>query len=118
MTEAKDVLETAADVARRAARRLADELDPALPGSVERELAGTPGQYVDPISLGALVVSIASLAWTIYHDRGQDQAEPSAEALRRRVRIEVGQREEACADQRDLIIEVVVDEMLDGSREG
>jgi hypothetical protein len=67
------------DIARRVAARLAADLSPALPEQVEQELARDPleqpsERLVDPISLGALIVSIASLGWTIYHDLKKDHA--------------------------------------------
>lgn len=65
-------------VARRSAARLAD-IDSSLPDQVEQALAAdplaTPSERIfDPISLGALIVSIASLGWTIYHDTKKDRA--------------------------------------------
>jgi len=66
------------DVARRSAARLL-EIDPGLPAQVERALAEDPlaqpaDRLIDPISLGALIVSVASLGWTIYHDTKKDRA--------------------------------------------
>ncbi len=65
-------------IARRAAARLTD-LDPNLPAQVEQNLALDPlaqpaMRLVDPISLAALLVSAAALAWQIYHDLKQDHA--------------------------------------------
>ena len=66
------------EIARRSAARLAD-IDPRLPDQVEQALAEDPlsrpaERVIDPISLGALVVSIASLGWTVYHDTRKDRA--------------------------------------------
>ena len=66
------------DIARRSAARLVD-IDPILPDQVEQALADDPPsqpaeRVIDPISLGALVVSIASLGWTIWHDIRKDRA--------------------------------------------
>src|SRR4051812_21850734 len=98
---------TADDIARRTAAQLADEIDPRLPASVEQQLqGGTSGQYFDPISLGALIVSVASLAWTIYHDHRNDGRKPSPEVLARQVRVQVELPEHASVEQRDRIIEV------------
>ena len=63
-------------IARRAAANLVD-LDPALPAQVEQALVADPlaaseGRPIDPISLGALIVSVVSLGWTIFHDLKQD----------------------------------------------
>jgi hypothetical protein len=65
--------------ARRVAVQLAPDLDPTLPDQVQRALAEDPldrpaERLIDPISLGALIVSIVSLGWTIYHDLKQDRA--------------------------------------------
>jgi hypothetical protein len=59
-----------AHIARAAAAHLAAEHGPALPVDVEAALharGSTPGpeRYLDPVALGALIVS---LAWTIYTD--------------------------------------------------
>ena len=64
------------EVARRSAARLVD-IDPGLPDQVEQALAEDPlsrpaDRILDPISLGALIVSIASLGWTVYHDTKKD----------------------------------------------
>ena len=83
---------SAEDLARTAAAELAQELDPALPAYVERRLeAGTEGgeQFIDPgtaIALASLLVSTASLAWTIYQDLRTETATPSLDVLKTRVR--------------------------------
>jgi len=67
-----------------AAHRLAAEHGPGLPAEVEaalhtRDAGQRPGQYLDPISLGTLIVAIATLAWTIYTDQRKHPARlPSA----------------------------------------
>lgn len=70
--------DTIDEVARRSAARLVD-IDPRLPDQVEQALAEDPlsrsaDRIIDPISLGALVVSIVSLGWTVYHDIKKDRA--------------------------------------------
>ena len=110
--------EAAARAARGAARRLAGELGGQLRGDVEAALrarADPPArdQYVDPISLAGLVISVASLAWGIYRDlKGKGDA-PAREVVERRVRVEVRELDASTApEQRDRIIEVVVDELM------
>lgn len=76
-------------IARAAADRLATTLGPDLPAQVEQELNADPldppKRLVDPVSLATLLVSAASLAWTIWHDIKKDHATSSqteqAEAL-------------------------------------
>lgn len=116
--------EAAVNAARSAARKVAGELGGQLPGDVEaalRERADEQArdQYVDPISLAGLVVSVASLAWTIYRDLKGTGDPPRREVVERRVRVEVRELDASTApEQRDRIIEVVVDELMspvDGS---
>lgn len=69
-------------VARQAARDLALEFGPSLPDSVEVALAVDPldqpaSKVLDPISIGALIVSVAALGWTIYHDLKRDRETPT-----------------------------------------
>jgi hypothetical protein len=59
---------------RSAAAILAPDLGPNLPAEVEAALAARdaqqrPDRYLDPVSLASLIVSIATLAWTIYNDQ-------------------------------------------------
>ena len=88
----------AADAARAAAAILAPDLGPALPAQVEAALAARynqqrPDRYVDPVSLATLIVSIATLAWTIYNDqrtRHDDQDHnpgPQPDVIARQLRI-------------------------------
>jgi hypothetical protein len=67
--------------ARAAAERLTPDFGPGLAADVEAALhtrgsQQRPEQYFDPISLGALIVSIATLAWTIYTDLKKKTPQP------------------------------------------
>ena len=78
-------VETADDIARRSAARLVD-IDPQMPQQVERALAEDPfaepvERVIDPISLGTLIVTIASAGWTIYHDIKRDRATAGLDEL-------------------------------------
>jgi len=73
---------------------------------------GHPEQYLDPISLGALIVSAASLAWTIYTDLKTRTSRPSPQVIARRVRIELADRVPIEPTERDRIIDVVVAETI------
>ena len=80
------------DLARRSARRLAAQLDIEVEGPVEQAIAGSrPGQYVDPgtIALGALIVSIANLVWTMFNDLRNDHKQSSNDTIARQVRVKV-----------------------------
>ena len=108
--------------ARRAAARLAESLDSGLPEQVDRELATAadrdePRKFIDPgtaIGLGSLIVSLASLGWTIYRDLKQSGATPTVTSVARRVRVQVGTVQSASIEDRDRIIEVVVEEIVAG----
>jgi hypothetical protein len=88
-------------IARRAAQRLASDIDPTLLEQVEQELAKDPleqkdEKLVDPISLAALIVSLVSLGWTVHHDVKKDRREAEKAAETKRVADQL--REEATAN--------------------
>ena len=68
----------AASIARLAAARLTATLGPDLPAQVDQELNADPldppKRLADPVSLAALLISVASLGWTIWHDLKKDHA--------------------------------------------
>ncbi|OAR24177.1 hypothetical protein A8W25_17175 [Streptomyces sp. ERV7] len=110
--------------ARAAARRLADRLHPGLPDEVEAALyargaVARPGQYADLDSLATLVVSVATLAWTVYNDLRTRAGAPRREVAVRHVEDRLVRGDAlppslAPAD-RDRIIGVTVDEVLDAA---
>lgn len=64
--------DSVASITRASARQLAKSM-PSITLEAERAIllsrtSELPKQYFDPISLGALLVSAATLAWTIYND--------------------------------------------------
>jgi hypothetical protein len=113
-TPSKDA-EVVGRAARAAAHSLAAEHGPRLEADVELALhtvAGrqsAPEQYFDPISLGALIVSAATLAWTIYKDLKKQTPTPAANVVTRRVRLELPAGEQISTSERDRIIELVVE---------
>ena len=118
--------DTPEDIARRAAGRLAQEIDPALPAVVDGQLRGRGGaeppvRFLEPattIALGGLLVSLASLAWTIYRDLKKDAAAPSPDVLARRLRLQVELPEPVTTGQRDRLIVVIVEEVIASSGPG
>jgi len=105
-------------IARAAASRLTAKHGPSLPIDVEaalhaRDSAREPGRYLDPVALGGLIVSIATLAWTIYTDLKQRTPNPSPEVLARTIRVRLRETDTPSSTDRDAIIEVVVTETLD-----
>ncbi len=118
--------DTPEDIARRAAGRLAREIDPALPAVVEGQLRGGRGaepavRFLEPattIALGGLLVSLASLAWTIYRDLKKDAATPSPDVLARRLRLNADRPEAVTTERRERSIAVIVEEVIAGSGPG
>lgn len=109
--------------ARAAARRLADELDPGLRTGVEAALAAADGdrprQFVDPVSLGSLIVAAAGLAWTIYRDLRSRAAKPAPTVIVKQLEVELPADSAVPPVRRARIIEVVVEEVVrDGSSGG
>jgi hypothetical protein len=106
-----------ADASRAAAQRLADELGPGLAADVEEALEGrgeahSPERYLDPVSLGGLIVSVATLAWTVFNDLRNKTPKPPPEGIARRVRVELETHDSVTPAQRDRIIEIVVSETI------
>jgi hypothetical protein len=103
--------------ARAAAARLVDDTNRTLPGDVERALASRdrsqpPDRYFDPISLGALIVSAAGLAWTVYKDLRKKTPSPSPEVVARTVRVQLDGPEGLDSQRRDQIIDITVQETI------
>ncbi len=116
-----------APIARRAAARLADRLDPKLPALTERALAGgedTMRSYDAgaSIALAALLVSAIQLGWQVYHDLKKDRKDKKdgeegprqlQAVLVRRLRIGLTEVPRGLpAEQRDHLLEVVAEEIL------
>ena len=107
----------AADAARAAAAILAPDLGPNLPAEVEAALAARdtsqrPDRYLDPVSLASLIVSIATLAWTIYNDqRNRHHSDPPADSIARQVRITLRDQDTALPPGTDRITEIVATEI-------
>lgn len=71
-----------APIARACARDLAPRYGPSLPVAVEDALTGRrPGHFVDGVDVASLVVSAASMAWTIYNDIAERAKQPNRDEL-------------------------------------
>ncbi|WP_406485992.1 hypothetical protein [Streptomyces phaeochromogenes] len=114
--------------ARAAARRLITPAHPQLDDDVEAALqtyqtTKASDQYTDPIALGGLIVSIATLVWTIYNDISNRSANsPDADTVSRRIRQQLDQADTHALQlqfdpaERDRIIGITVDETLNATR--
>lgn len=88
-----DPVDPVAAAARAAARQLAPMYDLPLEAGVEEALLGartkeSPTQYLDPISLGILIVAIATLAYQIYSDRKKNGGKPTRDNVTQEVQEE------------------------------
>ena len=108
----------AIDAARAAAAILAPDHGPHLPAEVEaalaaRDAAQRPDRYIDPVSLASLIVSIASLAWTIYNDRHtRSQEPPRPESIVRQVRVTLREHYTALPPDAGRITEIIATEII------
>ncbi|SRR5216684_9341765 len=109
------------EILRSTAQRLTS-LDALLPAQVEAQIqlqeagkAAPPSQY-EPVSiaLAGLLVSVATLAWTIYVDLRKSHKFPDPNFVERRVRVETERLIPAGVtdQQRDLLIKTVVEETV------
>lgn len=86
-------------IARAAATRLVPEFGPRVEMDVEaalyaRDSGGGTGRY-DPMAIGALVVAIAQLAWSVYDSYRKKTPEAAPEHYQRVIRNEVRREVEA-----------------------
>jgi hypothetical protein len=112
-----------ADAARAAVVILAPELGRDLPFEVEASLAvragaRRPDSYLDVVSLGSLIVSVATLAWTIFNDqrarhKEQQQGQgPEADSIARQIRITLRDQDTVLPPDAERITEVVATEII------
>ena len=95
---------TAAELAPQYGSRLRVEVENALEGN-----GGHPGQYLDPLALGALIVAITQFGYQVYSDRAKSGSRPTRETLTQALRIE--RRDPTGAEQE--IIEVVSTKIIE-----
>lgn len=103
--------------ARVAARRLTADPNSRLTVDVETALQergsnGRPDQYVEPVGLAALIVAAADLAWSVYIDLRKKTPKPAPEVIARQIRIKLDQPRTIEPAERDRVIEIIVDEII------
>jgi hypothetical protein len=103
-------------IARASATRLAGN-DGSVVSAVERALgartsSAQPSQYFDPISLGALIVSIASFAWQVYSDRKSRGESLTHESVARSIRVRIADAGGDVDEATSRVIDLVVTETL------
>jgi hypothetical protein len=103
--------------ARAAARCLANDHGARLMLDVETALRergsnDRPEQYVDAIALAALIVAAADLAWSFYIDLRKKSPKPAPDIVARHLRIELDRPRLIELAERDRVIEIVVNEII------
>ena len=104
-------------IARQAAQHLAAKYGADLPMEVEKIIHGgeKPGQYVsigDVAGVAGVIVAVATLAWTIWHDTRSTSKTLDAETLRREVRLKLPDPKGVDATTREEIIVTITDEVV------
>lgn len=112
-----------AQVAREVASRLEQGAPLALSGGVEAALASRdgrtrqPDQYGDLVSLGGFLVSVATLAWTVYNDRRSSAVVPAKDVLVRAVKLKVEVVDDVDPGLQARVIDLSVEEVIRASRQ-
>jgi len=120
-------------VVRRAAARLAGEVDPGLPQMAELVLeegpSPEPTRSFDPtatVAVAGLLLAAAQLGWQVYRDVRKDRKEAAEKAAKnaagdghalrsvmiRRMRLKLEPPPGLAESQRDRVVEVAVEEIL------
>lgn len=107
------------EIARLAASKLSQAMDPGLPQLVEAVLADPEAKRdarmydaATAISLASLLVSIAGFAWTVYKDLKKDGQQPDKLRIIRKTRLKFENTGEISIQDRDRLIEAVVEETV------
>ncbi len=108
------------DAARAAAARLGDTDDRRLDADVDAALRShrrssspvEPDRFVDPVSAGSLIVSVATLAWTVYTDLRSRSEKPSPDLVVREVRARLRRHGKADPASYEDVITITVEETV------
>jgi len=110
------MIEPSNEIAKRAAERLAG-MDANLPAATERLLQGAPRRRSldagNAIALASMLVSLVQFGWTIYQDQMRQKEKAEArDSLLQRLRERIETDGHLSPAQRDLVAEVVAEEIL------
>lgn len=103
--------------ARIVARELATEHGPQIEIDAEAALYARQAEseesarYIDPVSLGSLIVSIASLAYTVYNNHKNRKEKPTAERVALELRVEQRKHRKLTGPE-EKIIEIISAEVI------
>lgn len=116
------MIDVVAVASRAAAGQLAHEYGPEVPLDVETALAARkerlrPETYIDYVSIGSLIVSAASLAWTIYIDRRKEAPKLDADDLDRAIQDGIGAANSGNGALQKRITTIVIAEIIRTARD-
>ncbi len=107
-----------ANIAKATAQHLATTHGPTLPFEVDAALHArntntdaTHGRYTDPVAIATLIVTIATLAWTIYTDLRKTTPNPPPDTLARNIRLQLTHTH-TIDDTTNTIIDITTNETL------
>ena len=104
---------------RAAGGRLADRHGQQLTLDVDAALGrrnDPQHRFVDPISLGGLIVSVATLAWTVYRDLKKDRGDkPSARTVTTAVRRQLEWEGDVDINEHASLIETTVETTIEAA---
>lgn len=116
MSQPTESTDPIAATARTVAHQLTDQYGPHLPADVEAALQTngdrSPQQYLDPVSLGGLIVAVATLAWAAYQDLKKSTPQPPPTVITRTIRLRLTDTAALPTHERDRIIDLTVTETI------
>jgi hypothetical protein len=93
----------ARELAPRHGSRLAADVEVVIHADGEHQEQKAPGQYLDPVALGALIVSIAQFGYQVYTDRKNKGQQPTCEAIAQAIRIERRKHSDLTGEETEII---------------
>lgn len=111
--------------ARAAAARLRGADDRLLDADVDAALRShsrsrspvEPDRFIDPAAIGSLIVSVATLAWTVYSDLRSRSEKPSPDQVRREVRARLRRPAALDSASYEEVITITVEETVEAAHQ-
>lgn len=112
------VQDAVADVSRAVARALEERvghvgLEANVEAALMQSAAERPSRYYDPLALGSLVISIVTLAWTVYQDLTAHKKNARYQDLVTEIQVRLDDASTSSRPEgRDVIVDLSVREIL------
>jgi hypothetical protein len=97
------------------ARRVNADIDAALRGRSRSRSPIEPHRFIDPVSAGTLIVSVATLAWTVYNDLRSRSGKSSPDLVAREVRVKLRRPRDVDPSSYEEIITITVEETVNAA---